>query len=155
MAIDFGSLRSEPLNASSERDETDTRLAHAEVARSSATTMSQHSATSKPPPKARPFTAAMSGLVMSFRSAIPAQPVGGIGIIEAFGQVMTGTERTVAGTSDYADPEIRVGLKSVQDRRKLAARGRMQCIHYVGPPHGHGQDPPRLIGLYELTHMPS
>ena len=82
------------------------------VARSSATTMSQQRAISKPPPKARPFTAPIIGLVMSFRSAIRAHPVAGMGWSKPWPMVSR-TKTPVPGTG-YDAVQTPGPLKIVQ-----------------------------------------
>ena len=62
------------LHAAGERGQADARLRQAEARMSAATMMSHASAISKPPPSARPFTAARTGLNRSKRAVMPPKP---------------------------------------------------------------------------------
>ena len=102
---------------------------------SDAIARSQAATISTPPPRHRPFTAAITGFHRSNRLVMPAKPSGRIVVIARHGerfQVGAHAERAFAGAGDDRDPQCRVGGIKIECAVELDMRGEMQRIEHLG-----------------------
>jgi len=119
-------------------------------------------ASSQPPPKARPFSAAITGLLRvpelgqpgkAARAVIglpPAAdeivPVGGL-------QIPAGGENAVAGAGDDAAPKLRIVAQGDEGLTEGTAGRDVDRIG-LGPVQGHFQHMPATHHLHGFTHRP-
>ena len=99
---------------------------------SAATMMSHARAISKPPPSARPFTAAITGLNRSKRAVMPPKPP--LPIVTApmpccaeYFRSLPAEKALLAGAGDDRHPALRIVGEVVERRRQLLVGRRMQA----------------------------
>jgi hypothetical protein len=73
-------------------------------------------------------------------------------MVKTISEIVAGAKAAVTDARDDADPEIRVGLETVQHRRELPACRRVQRIHHVRTLQRNDQGPAFLLNPEEFRH---